>query len=181
MIRNCPECHAKNALPTEGNPKSFGVPKCANCGSELFPSIEPETEEYSEITDKDKVKKPSTKLNIHVITLALCCLAIAGSIMSEQNSFMKAYKMENAAVGLTCIFLSFLCWKISQYFDKKNGLLEWCFIALSIFVFFPCSAIFFQHVSSLVSLTIMGYIVFYTFQAAGGGSWDGRGPDEGGD
>ena len=40
MIRVCPNCKAKNALPTEGNPKSYGEPKCAKCGGYLFPRLD---------------------------------------------------------------------------------------------------------------------------------------------
>jgi len=52
---------------------------------------------------------------------------------------------------------------------------------LAIFVFFPFSAIFFQNVSSLVTMIIFGSIAYIVFLASGGKSWDGRDPGEGGD
>jgi len=52
---------------------------------------------------------------------------------------------------------------------------------LAIFVFFPFSAVFFQNVSSLVALIVVGYLVFIMFLSSGGKSWDGRDPGEGGE
>lgn len=43
MIRVCPSCGVKNALPLEGDPKRFSNPKCGKCGSHLFPPITSES------------------------------------------------------------------------------------------------------------------------------------------
>ena len=37
MIRDCPECKAKNRLPTDGDVNQLGRPVCASCGNYLFP------------------------------------------------------------------------------------------------------------------------------------------------
>jgi hypothetical protein len=40
MIRICPNCKSKNALPTQGDPSKYGRPVCSKCRAELFPLIE---------------------------------------------------------------------------------------------------------------------------------------------
>jgi hypothetical protein len=37
MIRACPNCNAKNRLPTDGDANQLGRPVCASCGNHLFP------------------------------------------------------------------------------------------------------------------------------------------------
>ncbi|MDC0425091.1 GIY-YIG nuclease family protein [bacterium] len=37
MIRACPNCNAKNRLPTDGDANQLGRPVCASCGNYLFP------------------------------------------------------------------------------------------------------------------------------------------------
>ena len=47
MIRDCPECKAKNRLPTDGNVNQLGRPVCARCGNYLFPeNSESETNSF---------------------------------------------------------------------------------------------------------------------------------------
>jgi len=58
LIRVCPKCNAKNALPTEGDPKSFGNPKCAKCGSYLFPKLDQKNKHDTKSTaDKQTVEE----------------------------------------------------------------------------------------------------------------------------
>lgn len=50
MIRQCPNCGAKNNLPSEGDPAKMGRPICARCGAYLF------EEKFTEI-DRNVVSK----------------------------------------------------------------------------------------------------------------------------
>ena len=80
---------------------------------------------------------------------------------------LRKYKLTETLRGFVFIGLSAICWHASQFFEKRQGaldsIIEWCTGMLAIFVFFPLSAIFFQNVSGLVALIIIGYIVFLTF------------------
>ena len=47
MIRACPNCNAKNRLPTDGDANQLGRPVCASCGNYLFPeNSESETNSF---------------------------------------------------------------------------------------------------------------------------------------
>ena len=47
MIRACPNCNAKNRLPTDGDADQLGRPVCASCGNYLFPdNFENETNNF---------------------------------------------------------------------------------------------------------------------------------------
>lgn len=115
----------------------------------------------------------------------ICCVLLIYSIVSEPYDSLRAYKITEAFRGAICIGLSTACWYISQFFEKRSSMLdsilEWCCGMLAIFVFFPFSAVFFQNVSSLVALIVVGYLVFIMFLSSGGKSWDGRDPGEGGE
>ena len=127
---------------------------------------------------KQKITNPKT-------LLLICCALLIYSIVSEPNDSDRDYKIIEAFRGIICIGLSIAFWYTSQFFEKRRSLLdsilEWCCGMLAIFVFFPFSAMFFQNVSSLVTMIILGSIVYIVFLASGGKSWDGRDPGEGGD
>lgn len=119
------------------------------------------------------------------ILFLICCGVLGLSIIAEPSASQRAYMITETIRGVICIGLSIVCWYTAQFFDKRSStldkVLEWCCGMLAIFVFFPFSAFFFQNVSSLVALIIMGYLIFLVFISAGGGSWDGRGPEDGGE
>ena len=123
------------------------------------------------------------KLTDPLVLFVICCVLLGYSIVSEPYGSTRAYKITEVFRGSVCIGLSAACWYIAKFFKKRSStfdsIIEWCCGMLAIFVFFPFSAFFFQNVSSLVTMIIMGYIVLLVFLNAGGGSWDGRDPGEG--
>jgi len=137
------------------------------------------------INEKNWPRHMIQKLSDPKILFLICCGVLGISISAEPSSSQRAYMITETIRGVICIGLSIVCWYAAQFFGKRSSMLykvvEWCLGMLAIFVFFPFSAFFFQNVSSLVALLIMGYLIFLVFISAGGGSWDGRDPADGGE
>ena len=67
MIRACPNCNAKNQLPTDGDANQLGRPVCASCGNHLFPeNHENETSKQTTIaTARNDFEKHFTLENFY--------------------------------------------------------------------------------------------------------------------
>ena len=97
MIRTCPECGTKNALPTEGDPKRMGKPVCARCKRPLF--AEPLSSEKSlrphDLSSENIATQKETQADGNVYQV--------GETVSSKNEFRLAKNLiYGSLIGLLC-------------------------------------------------------------------------------
>lgn len=97
MIRVCPECGTKNALPTEGDPNRMGKPVCARCKKPLF--VEPLSSKQAmrprNLSSEDTAKQQETQVDGNVYKV--------GETVSSKSEFRLAKNLiYGSLIGLLC-------------------------------------------------------------------------------
>ena len=122
-----------------------------------------------------------SKANINYIAIAVCLLALTFSLFDNVSNFPKEHKIQELKRGLICLFVAFVLYKLGNLLEDVNELLGLGVSLIGLCFFFPFSIVFFHAVSPIVSTIMILYIIYAVILASRGGSWDGRGPDEGDD
>jgi hypothetical protein len=97
MIRICPECGTKNALPTEGDPKRMGKPVCARCKTPLFAESisSKKSMRARDISSEDIAAQQETQADGNVYK--------GGETVSSKNEFPLAKNLiYGSLIGLLC-------------------------------------------------------------------------------
>ena len=125
MIKACPNCKAKNRLPTDGERDKLGRPVCAGCGSYLFPK-EAKNDANKHDTPEPVIKRETSNLNndgsTNIIGISKAGLSFVEFILSNEISnknctmIFNEYKRLNIPAGVNDVFSA----EHAAYLDYEN-------------------------------------------------------------